>query len=164
MTEELLKALQKMENAVLSYHAEDEDFCENFGMDVQQVRTIIEREAGLMALRAYVCHEGEPKEYAILVFARTTQEAKREAYHALRTFSGCDYTQVRVRLFKGDIDWAWTQANQEKIGKSEAHANVSPDTCRGCERWGEALTDKKICEQCHEDELYDMGRESDDRK
>lgn len=106
-----------------------------------------------MTLRPYVCHEGEPKEYAILVFASGIQEAKREAYHALRHFSGCDYTQVRVRLFRGDMEWAMTQANQEKLAHHEAHANVSPDICKLCEKWGEELDAQDLCAQCIEDEL-----------
>lgn len=41
--EDLPDALDKFENAVISYHEDDLDFCGNFSMDIQQIRDMIER-------------------------------------------------------------------------------------------------------------------------
>lgn len=92
-------------------------------------------------MRAYMAHDGEPHDCAILVFARTAREAKRLCYSTLVSFTDCEYTDIRVEWIRND-EHVQTLKREDK-----PHVIDDPDVCDQCMLWGNAPVEGG-CEGC----------------
>jgi len=102
-------------------------------------------------LKAYSFHDGEPVDGAVLVFAHNFKEAKRIAYPAVRSWTDCEFIEMKGRHIRHD---SWLKANaadQEKLAADEPHVIDNPPTCKGCELWFDELEDSGYCETCAEE-------------
>jgi len=93
-------------------------------------------------LKPYMAWAGEPEDGAVLVFARRLRDARRLAYPFVRDWTGCDYLEVSARWLRGARSTVWSESRADY-----PHVIESPQTCEGCELWGQDLADG-LCEDC----------------
>ncbi len=91
--------------------------------------------------------EGGSCEGAILVFAHTVKEAKREAWGTVGEFFTDEYTDMAVNLLR-DRDFLLEQADPIKLAQGIPHIIDSPITCEACNLWGYKLNELGYCEDC----------------
>lgn len=104
-------------------------------------------------LMGYVAHDGDPDDFAILVFARSEDEALGLARPVIHSLVG------------GFLDDEWTvavepaaTADPEVWGVTEPCA-LEPSACEVCERWYASgpVGDDDLCDSCREDERGTHG-------
>lgn len=92
-------------------------------------------------------------EYAVLVFAHNTKEAKKVAFGTLLSLdSGLEYINVRVRRIYSDAPHLWDAGDPKKIFDGTAHAIDNPQSCANCEMWGSGIViqENGWCSQCND--------------
>jgi len=102
-------------------------------------------------LKAYSFHDGEPTDGAVLVFAHNFQKAKKIAYRAVNSWTGCEFIDVKGHWIRNDAWLKANAANQEKLAADEPHVIDNPPTCKGCELWYAELDAFGYCETCAEE-------------
>lgn len=96
-------------------------------------------------MRAYVVHDGEPCESAVLVFANTAKEARRIGYPALQSLWDCEWIHVRA-------DWIRDDEHLQAIREEDVpHVVDNPPCCVGCNLWGLRMNSDGECESCAEE-------------
>lgn len=98
-------------------------------------------------MKAYMAYADEPQEGACLIFAHSVKEAAKHAWPIIRSWWGCDYTDMRVKMEKDA--YLFDYADKVKMAADEAHAIECPPTCKRCELWGMGkFNGEGICESC----------------
>lgn len=102
-------------------------------------------------LKPYIAHSSDygPHESAFLIFAHSVKEAKRIGWPELRSIICDEYTDMAVRLLKGDH--LYLDANKEKLDADIAHVIDSPTSCKWCDQWGGLLDAEGVCQDCREE-------------
>lgn len=102
-------------------------------------------------LKAYSFYDGEPFDGAVLVFAHSFQEGNKIGYRTVRSWTDCDFIDVKGRRIWRD---AWLKehaADQKKLAAGEPHVIDNPPSCKGCELWFDELEDSGYCDTCEAD-------------
>lgn len=95
------------------------------------------------------------EEGACLVFAHNRKEARKIAFPVLQGWFDSQWIDCTVQWLK-DGNQLYSQADQEKLKKDEAHVIESPQCCRNCDLWGEKLNEDGYCEKCAEDKNWNQ--------
>lgn len=102
-----------------------------------------ETERGRGSLRAYMAYERHdgPWEGAVLVFARTSREARKLAAPEVQSWTFCGFTDVAAR---------WLREDCAHLRQLDApHVVEDPPVCADCERWHTSpLTADGLCQDC----------------
>lgn len=102
-------------------------------------------------LQAYMLHDGEPVDGAVLVFAHSFQEAKKIGYRTVRSWTDCEYIDIKGHRIWNDSWLKEHAADQKKLADGEPHVIDNPPCCKGCELWFEELEDSGYCDTCDAD-------------
>lgn len=73
-----------------------------------------------------------------------------------------EWTELEIRLLRGDVDHLYSEADQEKIESGEAHVVDNPASCSNCFEWGEGMkvVQNGMCITCwegYQDWLSNIG-------
>lgn len=96
-------------------------------------------------LKPYVISDGEPYEYAILVFHFTVKQAKVMGWDYWE--ADTDFIDMRANLMKEDH--IFSEAKQDLLEQNIPHCIPLPTMCEVCEHWGYPMKNG-FCEDCIE--------------
>ena len=67
----------------------------------------------------------------------------------------CDGEYIDLAVYLLHEPQLYDNANKELLAQDIAHVIISPKSCSVCERWGEHLNDRGVCESCEEEATDD---------
>lgn len=89
-------------------------------------------------------------EGACLVIASNLKQAKPMAWPILSSWGTESYTRVVVRLMR-DAESRLFPRDLAALQAGQAKAIETPETCPGCEMWGNTIMENGYCENCADD-------------
>ena len=85
------------------------------------------------------------EEGACLVFANSSQEARKLAYSVIQGwFDECDWIDIVAKTIKGH------EYLNEECKSGEPHVIESPESCTQCGNWGVGAIICELCPACRE--------------
>ncbi len=88
-------------------------------------------------------------EGACLIFANTSNEAKKIGFDTVRSWFNTGWSRMGVRRVIGDQ--YFKEADQEKLTNGTPHVIDNPECCPRCDKWGAEWIDldKGYCSNCY---------------
>ncbi len=87
-----------------------------------------------------------PKQGAILIFAKTSKEAKLISYKMIHSWFSSSWIDVSIK--KMDAHHLFKHADQLKLMNNIPHIIDDVEVCYRCQLWGEYEVTDGLCECC----------------
>ena len=103
-------------------------------------------------MKAYMAFDADAGsgEGAYLVIAGNIKQAKPMAWPILNSWVTESYTRVKVKVMRG-AEWRLYPKDLEALKSGKAQVIESPETCPGCDTWGNDILENGYCENCEEE-------------
>lgn len=111
---------------------------------------IVRDDTGVVIMKPYMGFSRSygAREGAVLIFAKTAKEARREGWRNGATLIADEYIDFGVRLLRNS-DYLLLEADPLKLANGTPHVIDDPHSCKSCFMWGGSpIGEDGLCEDC----------------